>query len=118
MLGSMRIDGRDEDGIRVVTVAEPGEIGLERIEAFRTGALAAIGDAPRVVLDCSLVEFFDSAGMGALLSLRKELVEKRRGAFALAGLPRGVHEMFRMIGFDVIFTIRPDVATAIAAIRG
>lgn len=106
------------DGVRVLTVAEPGEVDLDRLDDFRAGVLEAIGDASRVVLDCTLVEFFDSAGMGALLSIQKEIVEKRRGALAIAGLSRSVLEMFRMIGFDAIFVIRPDAATAVAAVRG
>lgn len=106
------------NGVRVLTVAEPGEIDLDRLDDFRAGVLEAIGDASRVVLDCTLVEFFDSAGMGALLSIQKEIVEKRRGALAIAGLSRSILEMFRMVGFDSIFVIRPDVATAVAAVRG
>lgn len=114
----MRIDRRDEDGVRIVTVGEPGEIDLDRVDEFRASLMEAIGDASRVVLDCSLVEFFDSAGMGSLLAVQKELVDRRRGAFALTGLQRNVLEVFRMIGFDVIFVFRPDVATAVAAVRG
>ena len=114
----MRIDRRDEDGVRVLTVAEPGEIDLDRVDDFRSSVIEAAGDAARVVLDCTLVEFFDSAGMGSLLALQKELVEKRRGAFALTGLHRNVLEVFRMVGFDVIFVYRPDLSAAVAAIRG
>jgi anti-anti-sigma factor len=114
----MRVDRRDEDGVAVVTVAEPGEIDIDRAEAFRDSVLAAAGDARRVVLDCTLVEFFDSAGMGALLSVQKEIVQHRHGAFALAGLHRNVLEVFRMVGFDVIFTFHPDAAAAVAAVRG
>ncbi|HEX6852673.1 MAG TPA: STAS domain-containing protein [Candidatus Polarisedimenticolaceae bacterium] len=114
----MRIDRRDEDGVAVVTVAEPGEIDLDRADAFRDTVLRAVGDAKRVVLDCTLVEFFDSAGMAALLSIQKEIVQRRRGAFALAGLHRSVLEVFRMVGFDVIFLFHPDAAAAVAAVRG
>jgi anti-anti-sigma factor len=114
----MRIDRRDEEGVRVLTVAEPGEIDLDRVDDFRASVNQAIGDAKRVVLDCTLVEFFDSAGMGSLLAIQKEIVERRGGAFALTGLQRNVLEVFRMVGFDVIFVFRPDVATAVAALRG
>lgn len=114
----MRIDRRDDDGVAVLTVAEPGEVDLDGAEAFRDSVLLAVGDASRVVLDCRLVEFFDSAGMASLLTIQKEIVQRRRGAFALAGLNRNVLEVFRMVGFDVIFLFHPDAATAVAAVRG
>ena len=114
----MKIDRRDENGVVVLTVAETGEVDLDRADAFRDSVLRTMGDAKRVVLDCTLVEFFDSAGMGALLAIQREVVERRRGAFALAGLHRNILEVFRMVGFDTIFLFHPDAPTAVAALGG
>lgn len=114
----MRIDRQDVDGVAVLTVAEPGEIDLARADAFRVTALEAVGDADRVVLDCSLVEFFDSAGMAALLAVERDVVERRRGRFVLACVNRAVQEVFRMVGFDSLVVWYPDVPHALAALRG
>lgn len=104
------------DGVTVVRLDESLEIDVGNAGGFKTFALDAMGDAPRVVLDLSRVEFFDSAGMGALFSLHKRVAD-RRGAIVLAGLTRPVMEMFRMVGFDVVFVCVPDVATALARLK-
>ncbi|MBD3868324.1 MAG: STAS domain-containing protein [Acidobacteria bacterium] len=65
-----------------------------------------------VALDASPVSFFDSAGMGVLLSLKKKARENG-GDLALAGLRPAIHEIFQMIGFDTVFKIFPDTSAAV-----
>jgi anti-sigma B factor antagonist len=112
----MKLESSVFEGVRVLAVAEPVEVDVGNADAFKASALAALGDERNVVLDVSLVEFFDSAGMGALLSLQKRVAE-RGGRIALAGVNRAVLEVFRMVGFDVVFPIYADVATAAASFR-
>ncbi len=112
----MNLASETVDGVAVVSVAEPVEVDAANADDFKRGVLGAAGAAERVVLDLSLVEFFDSAGMGALLSLQKAIRE-RGGKIALAGLNRAVQEVFQMVGFDVLFLIFPDVPTAVASLQ-
>lgn len=112
----MRVDRQLIDGVTVVTVAEPLEVAFGNADDFREAALQAIGDATDVVLDASLVGFFDSDGMSALLTLQKRVGE-RRGRMVLAGLNRSIQEIFTMVGFDVVFLTYPDVPQAVAALR-
>lgn len=112
----MKIERRSVEGVLVIEVAEPVEVDIGNADAFKASALAALGAERDVVLDVSLVEFFDSAGMGALLALQKRVAE-RGGRIALAGVNRAVQEVFRMVGFDVIFPTYPDAAAAAASFR-
>jgi anti-anti-sigma factor len=114
----VRIVRRDVDGVAVLGLAEPGEIDLATSEAFRAGLLEASGTSDRVVLDCSLLEFLDSAGMSALLTLRREIVLQRRGRLTLACVNRPIQDILRMVGFDAVFPWYPDVPQALAALRG
>ena len=113
----MVFECREQDGVKIVVVTNAPEVELSNADTFREDLLAAIGDATLVVLDATAVEFFDSAGMGALLTVHRKL-EERQGQLALAGLARQVQEVFQMIGFDMVFAIHPDVAAAVADLGG
>ena len=113
----MVFECREEHGVRIVAVAEPLEVELSNADAFRDELRAAIGDASRAVLDATAVEFFDSAGMGALLAVHRSL-ETHGGKLAMAGLSKPVREVFQMIGFDMVFPVYADVAAAVAGLRG
>lgn len=108
----MKIDREDFADVAVIRVDESVEIDVGNADVFKNGVIAAIGDALRVVLDLSRVGFFDSAGMGALLSIQKRVAESG-GSVVLAGLSRSVSDIFRMVGFDVVFVCVPDVQRAI-----
>ncbi len=108
---------REDRGVIVAVAEGPLEVELSNADRFRDDLLATLGDARLAVLDASAIEFFDSAGMGALLAVQRNL-EKRGGRLALAGLSRPIQEVFRMIGFDMVFPIHPDVAAAVADLGG
>jgi anti-sigma B factor antagonist len=111
----MKVTGQAFDTVVVVSIDGPAEIDIGNAEAFRDGALAAIGNATRVVVDCGYVEFFDSAGLGALLAVQKRIAE-RGGKLVLASVNRAVADIFRMVGFDVVFLTYPDLPRAIQAL--
>jgi len=105
------------DGIAVIGPAEPVQIDINNVDDFENSFADQLGDDDRdVVLDASRVEFFDSAGMGALLSLQKR-VQQRNGRLVIAGMNRSVSEVFRMIGFDMVFAIHPDARRAVESLK-
>jgi anti-sigma B factor antagonist len=112
----VKVERQVSEGVTVVSITEPSEIDAAAVESFKEAVAAAIDDAPKVVLDISLVEFFDSAGMGALLGLQKR-VAQGNGRLILAGQSRAVREVFRMVGFDLVFEVQPDVPRAVAALN-
>jgi anti-sigma B factor antagonist len=106
------------DEIPVISVVEKVEIDIGNCEEFKTVFSRLLEEGDRqVVLDASNVEFFDSAGMGGLLSLHKRL-KQRDGQLVISGLNRSVAEVFRMVGFDVVFATFPDVSTAVNSYKG
>ncbi len=113
----MRVERRVVEGVTVLAVADRVEVDVGNAEEFKLEVLGAAGGDRLLVLDASRVEFFDSAGLAALLSLQKRAAE-RQGKLALAGLNRAILEIFRMVGFDVILLCYPDVPKAVAAVKG
>ena len=67
--------------------------------------------ARRVILDLSSVEFLDSSGLGAVVSVMKHLGRGRQ--LDLAGMTPAVDKVFRMTRMDSVFDIYQDRDAAI-----
>jgi len=78
------------------------------------GVLA--GGTPRLAVDMSGLDYISSAGLRVLLVMAKK-VQQAKGKVALYGLVPNVREVFAVSGFDTIFSIQPDSAAALAAVR-
>ncbi|MGQ9919937.1 MAG: STAS domain-containing protein [Desulfobacca sp.] len=68
----------------------------------------------RILLNLSEVQFIDSSGLGALLSLLRQLGEQ--GNLVLCGIAENVMNLFRLTRLNRVFQIYPDEAQALAAI--
>ncbi len=108
----MQLTGKLIHGVLIIGHDSTVEIDVGNAESFKAQALQLIADNPSVVLDSSAVDFFDSAGMGVLLSLKKKARENKGDLF-LSGLRPAILEIFQVIGFDTVFQIFPDVPAAI-----
>ncbi|RWR06656.1 STAS domain-containing protein [Paenirhodobacter populi] len=71
--------------------------------------------APHVVLDLSQVAFLDSSGLGALVSVMKELGPRRR--LELAGLRPHVEKVLHLTRMNTVIRIHPDVDHAVGRLR-
>jgi anti-anti-sigma factor len=74
------------------------------------------GGTPHLAIDLSGLDYISSAGLRVLLVLAKK-VQTAKGKVALCSLVPNVREVFTVSGFDSIFSIQPDTAAAIAAVR-
>lgn len=72
------------------------------------------GPHDRIVLDLSAVEFLDSSGLGAVVSIFKEVGSRK--TFCLAGLNPHVDKVLRLTRMDSVFSIYPDVDSALGGI--
>jgi anti-sigma B factor antagonist len=80
--------------------------------AFRQAALQVVeqGDT-RFVLDLASVEFLDSSGLGAMVSLLKAIGS--RGTLAVCNVRGAVLSLFQLTRMDKVFLILPDRQQAI-----
>jgi len=67
-----------------------------------------------IVLDLSAVEFIDSSGLGAIISVLKMLGLK--GDFVLCGMRETVLSLFRLTRMDKVFKVFPGEKEAVAAL--
>ncbi len=112
----MDVNSHTINGCLVLSMDAPIEIDLGNAEEFKRRSLESIGDARTVIFDATLVDFFDSAGMGVLLALQKQ-VHENGGEMVLAGMNRAISEVFQMIGFDSVFAVYPDVPAALDGVH-
>ena len=79
----------------------------------KVGARVEQGDQ-RLVLDLSDVEFVDSTGLGALLSVVKRM--PAGGQVVLCGCRSTLVDLMRLTRLDRVFRLYPSEAEAVAAI--
>ena len=90
-----------------------------RIDATTTPTvekrLAKLGDASKLAIDFTNVDYLSSAGMRLLLSLTKQAKAKGSG-IAFYNLGDDVSEIIRMAGFERILNIHSNKANALKSL--
>jgi anti-anti-sigma factor len=100
----------------VILTFMPGLMsGCESVLLFDE-ASAALGNASRVVLNLSRLQFVSSVFLAMLLRLHKK-VNAARGRLQLCGLQPETAEALRISKFDTIFAISEDEQSALRAFQ-
>ncbi len=100
-------------GPAVLIRVEETQILADRADAFRARLLACTpAKGGGVALDMSRVDFLDSSGLGALVSLLK--VVRPEGELVLFDVRPSVREILRLTHLDSVFACEPDEAAALA----
>ncbi len=103
--------GKRLDGVVILTFL-PGLItGQESIERVDE-VVAATGDAPRVLLDFSLLRFLSSLFLGMLIRLHLRMASAQR-ALKVCGLRSEAREVFRVTRLDQVFDLCTDQQSAL-----
>ncbi len=107
---NLSIYADEVDGVRVVHVG--GEIDVYTVPSLKDALTEAVDDSERFVLDLSEVQFIDSTGLGVLVA---SLQQARAAAsdFRLVMDDPYLLKIFRITGFDGVFSIYPQVFDAV-----
>jgi len=93
---------------------------FKRLDAYTSASFKGwvvdriIGGAKRIVLNLERVDFIDSTGLGALISLLKTIGD--RDDFVLCGVRMPVTSLFRVTRMDRVFGIHESEEEALRAI--
>jgi anti-sigma B factor antagonist len=95
-------------------------VGVTRLDASRTpelrNTLVPVAEQKsRMILDVSAVDFMDSTGLGALISVLKAL--GKDGEMAIAGARPAVRRLLELTRLDQVMRLYPTVPDAEAAMR-
>lgn len=111
----MQINDRTEDNIPIVAII--GDIDLESSPKLRTFLKSkSTQKTPRLLLDFAQVSYIDSSGLATLIEYF-QAVQGFNGKLALASLSPRVKNVFEIVRLEQIFSLHPDVPTALAALK-
>jgi anti-sigma B factor antagonist len=107
----MRIAGR-QIGANIVLEVLESRLGADKAEAFKEAVARYLdGRAAPIVLDLSMVEFIDSTGLGAIISILKRM--PKGCDLIICGTTDSVKTMFQLTRLDRIFTMSKNVDEAV-----
>lgn len=109
----MRVEDRKLGNMTVVKLLDT-RLGADRAVGFKEAMGRFVkGGARSIVLDLSMVEFIDSTGLGAILSVLKSM--GKGGEIVICGTMDSVTSMFKLTRMDRVFNMHATVDDAVAA---
>jgi anti-sigma B factor antagonist len=108
------IDVKSEHGVSVVDLLAK-RLDASMAVSFKESMHELIKSGKsRLVLNMNAVQFVDSSGLGALVSVLKALGPSQ-GTLSITNLQPGVVGLFKLTRMDKVFSIQPTVAEAVSA---
>jgi anti-sigma B factor antagonist len=102
-------------GAHIVLEVLETRLGADKVMAFKEAVGRHLdGRGSSVVLDLSMVNFIDSSGLGALLSILKRM--PKGCELIICGTTDPVMSMFRLTRLDRIFTMSKDQEQALSTL--
>ena len=111
----MQITERTEQGIPIVSIV--GDIDLESSPKLRDFLKPkAAAKTPALLLDFTGVNYIDSSGLATLIEYFQSL-QAFKGKLVLACLSPRVKNVFEIVRLEQIFSLQPDIPTALTALK-
>lgn len=104
-----------EDGFSIITLE--GFVDAHTAPQFENAVQAELdAGRTRIIVNCEKLNYISSAGLGVFMSFIEE-VRERGGDIMICGLIPKVKHTFDILGFQDIFEMPDDQATAVASFR-
>ena len=111
----MQITERTEENIPIISIS--GDIDLESSPKLRAFLKPKSSQkTPRLLLDFGGVNYIDSSGLATLIEYF-QAVQGFGGKLTLASLSPRVKNVFEIVRLEQIFSLHPDVPSALAALK-
>lgn len=110
----MNLQHRQKDTIHIITLGE--QLGLEDVRETREYLEQFIQDpeGQGVILDCSLLAYITSSGIGLIAELYKKLKAQEKN-FAMINISDQTREIFDITGFSKFIKIHDTEEQALQA---
>jgi len=111
----MDISERVEDGIPVIAIS--GDVDLASSPKLREHLKSKTSEkCPKLLLDFSDVSYIDSSGLATLIEYF-QAAQSYGGKLAIANLSPRVRNVFEIVRLEQIFSLHPDVPSAVSALK-
>jgi anti-sigma B factor antagonist len=112
----MTVSSITEQSGRIV-VALTGEIDMENAPQVRRALLDNLKQKRDILVDLSQVTYIDSSGIASLIE-GLQAARKQKNDLVLVSVSQKARRVLELARLDKVFTIQPDLATALAASKG
>jgi anti-sigma B factor antagonist len=110
----MQLEDRKEGNVVIIKVLDK-RLDAQAANGFKDKLSGYISSGSRlIVLNMSEVDFVDSSGLGAMVSVLKSLGEK--GRLAICGITDPVMRLFKLTRMNKVFSIFEEESEAIRAL--
>ncbi|MFH0916018.1 MAG: STAS domain-containing protein [bacterium] len=109
----MNLSIRTDVGEDAVVVHVGGDLDVYTAPRLKESLTQAIANGGRLVLDLSEVHFIDSTALGVLVNTQQQ-TQSTEGELRLVVDDPYLLKIFRITGFDGVFSIFPQVADAVS----
>ncbi|MFI4871670.1 MAG: STAS domain-containing protein [Phycisphaerales bacterium JB061] len=100
------------DGATILTPL--GDVDLSRSPCLRNDIRKAFDSSPaKLVIELSGVSYMDSSGVATLVEAM-QISRKSNAKLVLCSMTERVHSIFEIARLDQVFTIKPDIDSALA----
>lgn len=104
-----------EDGLAIITLE--GFVDAHTAPQFENAVQAEIdAGRNRIIVNCAKLNYISSAGLGVFMTFVEE-VRERGGDIKICGLIPKVKHTFEILGFQDIFEMPDEQATAVESFR-
>lgn len=109
----MEISHRNNENVLIITLNDKSLNSVDTIE-FKNQVISLINeyDATRMIFELNRLQFIDSSGLGAFLSILRAL-SQRGGSLKLVGMKKPVRAIFELVSMHKIFEIYSSTEDAI-----
>jgi anti-sigma B factor antagonist len=115
-MADLLIQVRNVDGVAVVR--PEGFINAHTVRQFERALEALVREGRwTILLDCSMLNYISSAGLGAIMGLI-EPVRANGGDILLCQLQKNVHEIFDTLGFTELYRVFDTEGEALQCLNG
>lgn len=106
----MKIAVEQKEGVTILHLK--GNLDADTVGLFKRQAYQLVEEGRcQIVMDCQTLDFIDSMGLGAMISLLRR-VRTHAGDVKVCGLNKDVHSVFEITRLNRLFDIQPDWQTA------
>lgn len=111
---SFRLQQREEKGVLILF--PQGQLDASSVPSFKKECIPFMSkEGLRVLMDCGGLDFVDSTGLGALLSLLRK-IEAKGGRLAFCQLSAEVASIFEITRLHKLFEIFPSAPHALQSL--
>jgi anti-anti-sigma factor len=115
-MADLLIQVHEVDG--VVVLRPEGFINAHTVRQFEAALEAQVlAGRYTILLDCRLLNYISSAGLGAIMGLI-ETVRENGGDIMLCQLQKNVHEIFDTLGFTELYRVFATEEEALKSLNG